>query len=531
MIPQKIHQIWFSKTTKPHPGSPESWRDLNPDWDYKLWNAEDLFALVDRHFPAFSSLYRAYPNYAQRTDLARYMLLWLEGGIYADTDTECLAPLDPICRDDRVILSEEPPTHWDGGASAGFDRLLCTAIMASPARHDFWLHVLRIVHRCRHAAHKDVLDSTGPRLMTGAYYSMAAPERFSINSCHLFTPFDKKGDEMPGPAYGDHADLRLSTHIWNGSWFAEQPETPFRRIKGAFRRWHAGAFTPRSMDLSQASAGIDRAMLVRAVPKVDPAMLPMVAVFTPVRDGAAFLDRHAELVEALDYPRDRLRLVYCEGGSQDDSREKLEALKTRLDPVFAGVDVLEFDSGLRLPRRKRWKPKYQMKRRSALARVRNTMVDRGLAEQDDWVLWIDVDLFDFSPGILKRLLAEQEAIVMPDCVIEPDGPSYDRNAFALNGVPRDNDYFKHMQGGLHQPPDTWQGRKVLHDFRYAERVPLAAVGGTMLLVRADLYRAGLRFPERPYQHLVETEGFGRLAHDLGVVPIGLPNVQTRHVPS
>ena len=52
----------------------------------------------------------------------------------------------------------------------------------------------------------------------------------------------------------------------------------------------------------------------------------------------------------------------------------------------------------------------------------------------------------------------------------------------------------------------------------------------MLLVDAALHRGGLRFPELPYDHLIETEGFGRLAKDCGVTPIGLPRVEIMHVP-
>ncbi len=59
---------------------------------------------------------------------------------------------------------------------------------------------------------------------------------------------------------------------------------------------------------------------------------------------------------------------------------------------------------------------------------------------------------------------------------------------------------------------------------------LDGVGGTMLLVDAALHRGGLRFPELPYDHLIETEAFGRLANDCGITPIGLPRVEVMHVP-
>jgi hypothetical protein len=52
----------------------------------------------------------------------------------------------------------------------------------------------------------------------------------------------------------------------------------------------------------------------------------------------------------------------------------------------------------------------------------------------------------------------------------------------------------------------------------------------MLLVDAALHRGGLRFPELPYDNLIETEGLGALARDLGIEAIGLPKVEIMHVP-
>ena len=86
----------------------------------------------------------------------------------------------------------------------------------------------------------------------------------------------------------------------------------------------------------------------------------------------------------------------------------------------------------------------------------------------------------------------------------------------------------------------------MHDFRDADGpVRLDSVGGTMLLVRADLHRDGLIFPPfryglenpsiRPVHPVwgrgeVETEGFGIMAKDMGVQCWGLPNVEIVHAP-
>jgi hypothetical protein len=50
----------------------------------------------------------------------------------------------------------------------------------------------------------------------------------------------------------------------------------------------------------------------------------------------------------------------------------------------------------------------------------------------------------------------------------------------------------------------------------------------MLLVDANLHRAGLLFPEIPYKFLIETEGFGAVARDIEIIPVGLPNVEIIH---
>jgi peptide chain release factor subunit 1 len=60
----------------------------------------------------------------------------------------------------------------------------------------------------------------------------------------------------------------------------------------------------------------------------------------------------------------------------------------------------------------------------------------------------------------------------------------------------------------------------------------------MLLVRADLHRKGLHFPESLYGAgnplcrdvvgEIETEGLGIMAHDMGYRCWGLPNLEIRH---
>ena len=47
--------------------------------------------------------------------------------------------------------------------------------------------------------------------------------------------------------------------------------------------------------------------------------------------------------------------------------------------------------------------------------------------------------------------------------------------------------------------------------------------GTALLVKADVHRDGAMFPPFPFYHLIETEGFAKMARRLGWKSYGLPN--------
>lgn len=92
-IPKIIHQIWIGK------GLPEefkkfidSWRVYHPDWEYRLWTQDDIPKMHLRN-RAFIEQSR---NAGEISDLMRYEILYQYGGVYVDTDFECLRSLEPL---------------------------------------------------------------------------------------------------------------------------------------------------------------------------------------------------------------------------------------------------------------------------------------------------------------------------------------------------------------------------------------------------------------------------------------------------
>jgi mannosyltransferase OCH1-like enzyme len=92
-IPRVIHQIWLGPDPLPEEFARfgETWRTHHPAWELRLWTEETL--PDDLRCAAVAERLR---HPAERADLFRLECLWRWGGVYVDTDFECLRPLDPL---------------------------------------------------------------------------------------------------------------------------------------------------------------------------------------------------------------------------------------------------------------------------------------------------------------------------------------------------------------------------------------------------------------------------------------------------
>jgi mannosyltransferase OCH1-like enzyme len=93
LVPRIVHRIWLG----PDPLPPEfasygeSWARLNPAWEVRLWTEDTI--PEDLRRPEARERLRV-P--AERSDILRLELLWRHGGVYFDTDIECVRPLEPL---------------------------------------------------------------------------------------------------------------------------------------------------------------------------------------------------------------------------------------------------------------------------------------------------------------------------------------------------------------------------------------------------------------------------------------------------
>lgn len=525
MIPRIIHQTWKTNAVPENfRAFSATWKQFNPEWSYTFWNDRDLLEFIAKHYPAYLNLFCSYHQGVQRADAGRYMLLHHFGGVYADIDAECIRPLNPLVEETRLILCKEPKTHWVWTTNhRGLPMLLFNGVMASPARHPFWLHLLDRMIGVKDA--RDVLDSTGPCLLTGAFLSYTKQEEIRIENENFFNPIDTLG----GAAINFEQTECYAIHHWAGTWWKKrEPSWSQKKIANMAKRFYrtkAYLTGGRRLNPQAARAAVDPKAINAPHPEGE-----NIAILVPIREASQHLSGFLAAIQQLTIPKERIKLVFCEGDSCDDTYERLIQLTEPLRPLYREIIILQKNTGSRFDLSKRWIPSAQRARRAGIANVRNHLIDNGLDLSDDWALWIDVDVWKFPENIVEQLLGAKARIVTPNCVIQSGGPSFDFNSFASKPIRRDYRYFRMIRDGLFQPPANYPLRLKLSDLRHSDQVPLDGVGGTMLLVDATLHRGGLRFPELPYDHLIETEAFGRLANDCGITPIGLPRVEILHVP-
>jgi mannosyltransferase OCH1-like enzyme len=92
-IPKIIHQIWIgSPVPDVYKTFINSWKLHNPDWEYILWDDKKIKQLNLKNKKAFNLS----PSFGIKSDIARYEILYRFGGIYVDTDFECLKDFTPI---------------------------------------------------------------------------------------------------------------------------------------------------------------------------------------------------------------------------------------------------------------------------------------------------------------------------------------------------------------------------------------------------------------------------------------------------
>ena len=116
MVPRILHQIWLGDRELPEEFAAyrETWRTHHPAWEHRLWAEDNLPSGLRR-----PEVYERLRVPAERSDILRLEVLWLFGGVYVDTDFECLGPLDPVIDELDFFTAPLKPNGWVNNAFIG----------------------------------------------------------------------------------------------------------------------------------------------------------------------------------------------------------------------------------------------------------------------------------------------------------------------------------------------------------------------------------------------------------------------------
>ncbi|MFH1983259.1 MAG: glycosyltransferase [Pseudomonadota bacterium] len=228
-IPRIIHQTWkTNRVPKRFASFVHGWVHHHPGWRHILWTDRSSRQYVRGRYPALLPLYDAYDANIKRVDMFRYLVMLGIGGVYADLDVECLAPMQPLLDTGRTcILGLEPELHAQ--RLYGRARLVSNAVLASAAGHPFWTHVIGVMESC--CREKDVLSATGPMMLTSAVDSFPAADVRLLpsavwsplvdlaNSALNLTPTEREHFTGMRRRQAYPAES-LAVHHWAGTWYS-----------------------------------------------------------------------------------------------------------------------------------------------------------------------------------------------------------------------------------------------------------------------------------------------------------------------
>ena len=197
-IPKIIHRVWLGDAPMPEAFARfgETWQANHPDWEMRLWRESDLPELRNQ------ALFDAADTFAGKADIVRYELLLRYGGIYVDTDFECLRPFEALL------------DGLDGFIGTENGEVLTNALIGTVPGHPFLEAAIEALpasitaggppNETSGPAFLSRLVQAQPDLLEG--WTVFPPDHFYP---YLYNESHRSGEEFP------HS---YAVHHWEGSW-------------------------------------------------------------------------------------------------------------------------------------------------------------------------------------------------------------------------------------------------------------------------------------------------------------------------
>lgn len=273
-----------------------------------------------------------------------------------------------------------------------------------------------------------------------------------------------------------------------------------------------------------------------------------VLILTPLQ---SFDQRYWDNIMQLSYPRELIELGFIIPRTKtgEDALKQLEAAVKRVqsdkkNQRFAKVTILKQDSQSfdKLQEKERHALSVQKERRAAMALARNELLFSTIGPHTSWVLWLDADIVETPVNLIQDMTAHDKAVLAAN--VFQRYHDNDKNEDAIRPYDFNNwqesDIGRELASKMQPDEIIVEGyaeiatyRPLMAHFHNAnnpvdEEMMLDGVGGGCTLVKAEVHRDGAMFPNFPFYHLIETEGFAKMAKRLNYEVFGLPNYLVYH---
>ena len=210
-IPRKIHQVWLgSDFPDEYKMWADSWKIHNPTWEYKMWTDENAgeVEMSANH----RSIFKRIQSMGQKSDYLRYHILNQFGGLYVDTDFECLKSFDDLL-------------YLDFFTGIGYpkDVELYIGLIATVPKHPIIQRLADDVTINKHGSHWiKIFNSSGAYYFTRVFLEMVNKDTEGVVAFPMgfFYPFPNNF-RREGHPYLYVKSYSYAIHHWEVSWLAK----------------------------------------------------------------------------------------------------------------------------------------------------------------------------------------------------------------------------------------------------------------------------------------------------------------------
>lgn len=214
-IPCTIHQLDTGELSK----TSNTWTSMNPECNHKLWNATQVETLVreqspDLIWPIWDSL-----SVEERGDVFRYLVIWHQGGWWADSDVACLKPIAdfPVPSNATMIVGYKFGHRWSEKQrqEVNFARTeqFAKYFFAAAPRNPVLLRCLRMVRQRFSWKILQTSDFTGSALFSDAVNEFLESDE-SLNKEISVRVSPSEGEHLLLSFQSERMYLKQNWNVW-----------------------------------------------------------------------------------------------------------------------------------------------------------------------------------------------------------------------------------------------------------------------------------------------------------------------------